>query len=168
MTQKKCEWIYPKTIDSNGSITSMIVQTGIIDRRPSFPANIFISSEVWLHPPRSRDFRYSELLPFPWVKFPIELGQEIEWDLTPKDGWKELEGVEVTGKLKVTDKIYCDFPAVKDSCWVIDITSTCSIGSFSGQYYYHEKIGFVYFYYDFNSYDISLKLHSLQKHNISN
>ncbi len=69
-----------------------------------------------------------------------------------------LEGVKMEGSSKETGRTYYDNPIVKDTCWVIDVRGKSEIGNFKARYYFHEKLGFVYFYYDFVSYQVEINL----------
>lgn len=156
LTQTKIEYIYNLKKNSSGGYTQNTEITGVIDRKENFITRIFSVSEVWLHPPRTGKLRVTELLPFPWIKFPIKIGQINEWKLTPKEGWKDMEGKKINGKISVVRKILFDNPAVKDSCWVLEGFGLSDFGKFKCSYYFSEKYGFIYFFYDFNQYQIEL------------
>ncbi len=154
--QRKINW---KFIMKDTIVTENIEETGVIDRaRGGSLLNLIFGSEIWIHPPRSSYLRLAEMVPFPNVKLPPKLGQRIDWELTPKKGWGEFEGVKVNGKLVVSSKIFFDNPIVKDTCWVIDAFGKSKIGNFKAQYYFHEKLGFVYFFYDFAFYKVEINL----------
>lgn len=155
-TQRKIEYIHFMKNDSSGGYSIHDGITGVIDRQGNFFTRIFLSSEIWLHPPRSGNLRVTELLPFPWIKFPINIGQTNDWELTPKEGWEDFEGKKIIGKIHVTEKILFENPAVKDSCWVLEGIGKSEIGEFKCKYYFSEKFGFVYFFYDMNKYQIEL------------
>ncbi len=158
ITQNKIEYIYNKTKDSTGGFTQITEETGVIDRQGNFLTRCFCNPEIWLHPPRSKYLRVTELLPFPWIEFPIYIGQTNNWELTPKQGWKDFEGKTIKGNIKVLDKIFYNNPAIKDSCWVLEGFGDSAIGNFKCKYYFSEKYGFVYFFYDFIKYNIEIIL----------
>lgn len=156
--QKKSKWT-TNLWNTGDSVTRKLIieQTGIVER--NYPAifNWIYSSQVWIHPPRYKPYLHlTEMVPFPWIKYPIEIGQKNDWELTPKSGWEELEGKTVTGNLSVNDRIYYDNPVIKDSVWVIDAIGKSEVGIYKAKYYFHEKFGFIYFYYDFNDYQIEI------------
>lgn len=157
--QIKCEWILCRQ-DSNNMQSISVSETGIIDNSGNFFRNLFLKPEVWIHPLRSStDYYYlTEMLPFPWIQYPISIGQIIEWELTPEAGWGDLKGRSVVGEIKVVDKIFYSNPVVNDSCWVIETIGISSIGNFSSKYYFNEKLGFVYFHYDLNDYTIDIEV----------
>lgn len=157
--QLKCEWLNVQyDLPKVGSKTTTRGTTGIIERHYPAIFSWIYSSQIWMHPPRHRPYVHlNEMVPFPWIEFPIFIGQKNDWKLTPKDGWKELEGKTVTGYIEVTDKIYFDNPVIKDSVWVLDAVGNSEVGRYTGKYYFHEKYGFIYFFYDFNQYQIEIE-----------
>jgi len=124
-----------------------------------------VSQKVWIHPPRpSIDFyrlRHTELVPFPYVEFPLKIGNNSPWELTLKEGWKDWEGVEVKGNITVADKVFNENKNVNDSCWVIDAYGNSRIGKYSATYLFNEKKGFVNFKYYINKDTIELKLYEI-------
>lgn len=122
------------------------------------------NNEVYLHPPHSGYWNYTELLPVPYIKFPITKdSNNINWKFPPRNNWKDLINKKVKGESRFMGKVYCDTPALADSCWEIDATSTCVLGSFNAKYYFHERYGFVYFFYDFGKYTVEMKLTDYQQ-----
>ena len=76
-TNKKQTEIYyviePKLKDNNIGIG----QTGAIEN----------NNNVWIHPPRSGFFSALETCPFPYIKFPIEIGKEWHDKMKIGDQW---------------------------------------------------------------------------------
>lgn len=155
-TQKKMNWIFIKK-DSNKSI-SIVSETGVIDRRENLINKIFNMSEIELPPPSNEYLEYAELVPSPYIRFPIIIGESIIKEYTFKKGWEGLKNKKVNGKIKVTGKIFYNNPVINDSCWTLDAIGKSSIGTFKAKYYFHETKGFVYFYYDFNKYQVVMEL----------
>ena len=152
-------WKISFKIDS-GNIGKKIVEstTGIVERHSFNFFSIFglFEPKIWIHPPRMQYMRLTEMVPFPYVELPAEVGDEYDWELTPKEGWGELKGKTVTGKITVDKKIFCGNKAVQDSCYVLNAIGKSDIGDFKGKYYFSNKKGFVYFYYDFNDYTVEI------------
>lgn len=155
-TQREIEYVYNRIKTSEGCYSQESEITGVIDRKGNIFSRLFIKPEIWLHPPRSKYLRMTEMLPFPWIKFPIKIGNSINWKLTPKEGWKELKGKSVKGKITVVNKTFYDNPIINDSCWVLEGIGESDIGKFKCKYYFSETYGFVYFLYDFNDYQIEI------------
>jgi len=164
-SQIKSTWEY--TFKKNDEINFVTETTGIVEHNQSnilSKLNI-VQAKIWLHPPRPDDtfynLKYTELIPFPYLEFPIKLNNKYPWELTLKDGWKEWEGIKIEGSILVKDKIYYDNKSILDSCWVLDAEGKSSIGTFNATYYYHETKGYVYFKYFIKKDTIELVLNEL-------
>ena len=157
--QIKSVWKMAIKIDS-GNIRKKLVEstTGIVERHSSNIFSIFglFEPKIWIHPPRILYMRLTEMVPFPYVEPPIEIGDKYNWELTPKEGWEELKGKTVTGKITVDQKIFYENTAVKDSCFVLNARGKSEVGDFQAKYYFSSKKGFVYFFYDFNDYTVEI------------
>ncbi len=109
--------------------------------------------------PTNKYLKLTEAIPSPQLKFPIELGHPINTKTKVKiTSNEELKGITVTGKIEVKGKIYYDNPIVKDSCLVLDVVGNSKLGTFKAKYYFHEKYGFVYFYFDFVKYQVEINI----------
>lgn len=148
--QRKIRWV---TIvrDSNKVLKDTTI-AGVIERE-GIP---FID----LLPPSDFYLRLAKLVGEPEVKLPVELGNkkkvETKIILGPLEAIEAIVGSEVSGKS------YYYNPLVKDTCWVIDAFGNSEKGNFKARYYFHEKLGFVYFYYEFVSYQVEINLIALK------
>ncbi len=152
ITQTQITWYYSVSYATGRTVTTET--TGVTDRSNSS----FLKNEIWIHPPRSGYMRLSEMVAFPQVKFPITLNEVTHTDLTPKEGWAELEGVNVKGTVIPVGKVVYKQDMLQDSCWKLQATGVSSAGNYSAVYYYHPAKGFVYFYYDFDKYTCEIDL----------
>lgn len=143
--------------DSSKNSISIEEYSGVYENQGNLIKNIFFKPSIWIHPFRSAKMRYAELFPFPKVELPIYQGQKINWHLVPKGGWKELEGLEINGYLKVVSSKYVQLNGKNVKIWVIEAKSFTKLGNYKSTYYFSEKLGFVYFYYDFNQYQVEIK-----------
>lgn len=104
---------------------------------------------LWLHPPRASIFSLLELSGFPYVKYPIQLNDEYEWNLLIGDHYSHPDFVNWKGnintiyKYKVVSKtkLKTKFGTLK--CFVIESTSENKLGIGKTTLYYHRKYGFV-------------------------
>lgn len=142
-TQTKIEWL-TLVKREDGSYVGVTEQTGVIDETDAGME----SGKIWIHPPRSGDLRLAELVPFPEIRLPMKIGDTYPSSLTPDEGWGDLKGVSVEGRLSVTGKVQYKPELIDDSCWVIDAKGKSSKGEFSARYYFHSLYGFVYMKYD--------------------
>lgn len=117
--------------------------TGLIENR----------NNIWLHPPRERFFKITELNPFPYIKKPYKIGNKWTWALeigsywgSPE--WKEWEGkidneynYEITGKKKIQTFI----GALE--CLEVTASAKSRIGETHAIFYFNKKYGFVKWIY---------------------
>lgn len=152
ITQTKIVWRIARR-DSNGSSVTE-EQTGVIDRSN----NIVGKNEIWLHPPRQDYLRLTELVAFPSVIVPVTQGQVIKNEVTPDEGWEELEGTHIKGTITVDGKVLYKGDVLRDSCLLLQAVGESEVGKYSAVYYFHPVKGFVYFFYDFKQYTCEIDL----------
>ena len=70
----------------------------------------------------------------------------------------KTDSVTFWGHIEIKDKVFYGNDAVQDSSWILDATGKSRKGHFEAQYYYHEDLGFVYFYYDLGTEKIKIEL----------
>lgn len=108
---------------------------------------------VWLHPPRSNQFRMTEINPFPYIKRPYEVGNTWTWDLEIGDQWGNWLWKEWNGNIKnqcfytITGKEIISSAFGKILCYVVKSNAESEIGSTSLTAYFSEKFGFVKLFY---------------------
>ncbi|MDD5530985.1 MAG: hypothetical protein PHX21_13290 [bacterium] len=137
--QRQIEWRYYK----NGK-WKIGENTGVVEG----------AENIFLHPPRNGDFRFTELTNFPEIYYgkvyPIENTSPMralkKWSgrLNIGRGWGEWEGVTVETSAKIGDK-KCIRTRMKDSleCWQIDTKGESKLGIYKTTYYFHTQYGFV-------------------------
>lgn len=153
MQGKKAMWSF---MDANSLLFKNTTDTSITEYTDMYDVD---KSYVSLPSPTIQYFRLTKGVPSPNIRFPIYKGYSMNVKTTFKKvkDQDQFENQTVTGKLEVVDKIYYDNPVVKDWCWVIDAVGNSSIGTFKAKYYFNEKYGYVYFNYDFNTYNIIME-----------
>lgn len=161
---KKCRWDFPPLRDSLGNIIKTDFLTGILDIKFWFPLNLFFASKIDFPPPEWDYLKYTWLLPHK-IKFPITIGQTIKWNETlgskrpPTDEFYQLK---VSGTVKVIGKKFYSNSIVHDTCWLLEAKSKSKLGEFNASYFFHEKLGFVYMFYNFIKYQVELELIDLK------
>jgi len=100
--------------------------------------------EVWMHPFRFNQFNFTEVAPFPEVKFPLEIGKSWTGNLQIQKGWGDWENTSGYFEYQVTDKkdITTSFGIIED-CWKIESKSTYEFGQSKLDYWFSEQLGFV-------------------------
>lgn len=106
------------------------------------------AEEVWMHPFRFNQFNFTEVAPFPEVKFPLEIGKTWTGNLNIQQGWGDWENThgyfeyEITGKENINTR----FGEI-ENCWKVVATSEYEFGKSKFDYWFSEKLGFVKMYY---------------------
>jgi len=105
---------------------------------------------IWMHPPRMQLFRILELNPFPYIKFPIELGSEWTWSIEVGGFWGDErwimwdESILNLIKYKVIEldvELNMSFGSLL--CTKIEAFAESSLGITFLNSYYNSKYGFV-------------------------
>ncbi len=125
--------IFYKYTDGSNSIT------GVVEN----------SKNLWMHPPRAGVFRLLEILPFPYVKFPIKVGDKYAWKLTIGDHYADSSLVYWTGSIenkmsyqvKSIDYLKTEFGALK--CAKVNAKAESRIGISMADFWYNQEYGFV-------------------------
>jgi len=111
-------------------------------------------NNIWLHPPRSGLFSALETCPFPYVKYPIEIGKEWKDKMKIGDQWcNEKWGVWEKKLLlsydyKITQKTKINTKIGELECYVIESTAKSEIGESKLKSFFSEKYGFVRLEYE--------------------
>ncbi len=128
---------------------------GRFDTLPNFEKSGIIENKlnVWLHPPRSNQFRMTEINPFPYIKRPYEVGNKWTWELAIGDQWSSRMWQEWNGNILnryfyvITGKEIISSAFGKLLCYVVKSRAQSEIGETSLTAYFNEKFGFVKLFY---------------------
>lgn len=134
-------------------------QTGV---RYSYSPNLKISTaetgvienvrNIWIHPFRGGQLAKVNLNAYPFVKFPLRLGEDYEWELSVGGSkysdprWKTWSGATVRKHLyKVVRKEKVLTPLGKEAIdvFVIQAETQGDIGHTSAEFWYNEYFGFI-------------------------
>ncbi|MGE0078117.1 MAG: hypothetical protein AB7S48_09675 [Bacteroidales bacterium] len=104
---------------------------------------------IWFHPPREYLFKILELNPYPFIKYPLEIGHSWDWKLRVGSGWgdkrwKQWDGiVEFTYKYTIAGEkiIKTNFGSI--DCFVVESEAVSSIGKTKLTSYFNTTYGFV-------------------------
>ena len=111
-------------------------------------------NNIWLHPPRDGLFSSLETCPFPYVKFPVEIGKEWKDKMKIGDQWcNEKWGVWekkllLSYEYKTTQKTKINTKLGELECYVIESTAKSEIGESKLKSFFSEKYGFVRLEYE--------------------
>jgi hypothetical protein len=127
-------------------------QTGIsfiIDKNITTTGLIENELNVWLHPPREYLFKILELNPFPYIKYPLEVGNSWNWKLKIGSAWgdkrwKVWSGI-IENKYQYSivgiEKIKTIFGTL--DCYIVEGQAESELGKTKLTSYFNEKYGFV-------------------------
>ena len=130
-------------------------QTGIsyiIDKNNlNHPKTGLIENErnIWFHPPREYLFQILELNPYPYIKYPLEIGHEQIWKLRIGDSWGDKRWKQWKGVARFNYKysivgektIKTNFGNL--DCFIVESEAISSIGKTRLTSYFNSKYGFV-------------------------
>ena len=125
-------------------VFSSILSTGLVEN----------DQNVWLHPMRSGFFGALETCPFPYVKLPLQMGQEWSDEMKISNSWSNKLWGEWRGKLrliyhyKVCEQCKLQTSLGSLNCYVIESTAISKIGTAILRSYYSEQYGFVRMEYE--------------------
>lgn len=110
------------------------VQEGIIE-------NV---DEIWMHPFRFNQFSFTEVAPFPKIKFPLKIGKKWFGQLSIKKGWGDWENTSGNFKYEIVSKRDIEIPfGTLKNCWEVKSESTYPFGKSKFNYWFNEEFGFV-------------------------
>ncbi len=136
--------------DENENIFKVEVETSLND-----------NNNVILYFPSIDNLDFLKLFPEPSLSYPLFLGKFFTYK---RNDTKEIKGLSkyeesiIEARYKITDKILYESNFLNDTCWFIMNDTKTNQGNFTSKYYFHEKYGFVYLFYDFNDFQVELSL----------
>jgi len=119
------------------------------DVNPYITGLIENEKNIWLHPPREFLFRILELNPFPYIKYPLQIGHTWTGDLLIGGQWGDKRWKEWSGNIlnkyqyKITDKKTVNTPLGSMECYVIESEAKSELGITKLTSYFNEQFGFV-------------------------
>ncbi len=111
-------------------------------------------NNIWIHPPRSGFFSSLETCPFPFIKYPITIGEEWQDEMKIGDHWcNEKWGVWdkkllLSYDYKITKKTTINTKIGTLDCYVIESSAKSKIGESKLKSYFSEQYGFVRLEYE--------------------
>lgn len=135
-TQEEQNWVLAnpinKTLDLSSRWTSDTWE-GLIENE----------NEVWIHPIRHNQYVFTEVAPFPEVKFPIEKDKTWRAGLGSLGGWGDWDGMDIISTYKVIGQETIKTMLGKIACWRIEAKAEFDLGTSTLVYHFHEDLGFV-------------------------
>ncbi|MEJ5315616.1 MAG: hypothetical protein WHS63_01270 [Tenuifilum sp.] len=149
-----------EVLNSNMNFTDPIYYQTCISyifdkNNPYNPKTGLIENErnIWFHPPREYLFQILELNPYPYIKYPLEIGHSWNWKLKIGDSWgdkrwKLWKGiVEFKYKYSIVAKKTIKTNLGDLDCFVIEGEAESTLGKTKLTSYFNSRYGFVRFDY---------------------
>ena len=104
---------------------------------------------IWIHPPREYLFQILQLNPYPFIKYPLEIGRSWSWKLQIGSAWgdkrwKEWEGiVEFSYRYRIIGKEEVKTGVGNFDCFIIESEAISHLGKTKLTSYFSPQEGFV-------------------------
>ena len=107
--------------------------TGIIETR----------ARTWMHPFRSNQYGFTEVAPFPSVRFPLEQGKTWTSDLNIYEGWGVWANSTLNNTYEVVGYETIDTEFGELEAWHVSSLTIAEFGTSTHNFWYHMELGFV-------------------------
>ena len=99
--------------------------------------------QVWMHPFRHNQFNFTEVAPFPEVRFPLNIGKTWTENLGIQ-GWGDWNNSSINSHYEVVDRgiVNTNYGKI-ENCWKVLSKSNFILGESVFEYWFNEKLGFV-------------------------
>lgn len=124
--------------------------------------------EIWMHPLRSNQFNFTEVAPFPEIKFPLRIDKSWSGGLSIQQGWGDWENSSGNFQYKVVAKenIKTKYGQI-DDCWKIESQATYQFGKSYFDYWFNEDLGFIKMEYkNYGNQTLSIELAEVKDNSI--
>lgn len=101
------------------------------------------AEQVWMHPIRVNQYKFTQVAPYPDVRLPLEKGKKWESSAHIFNGWGEWNHFRTSSEYEVLGKTTYELNSTKIDCWVVESTLKSSIGKSALTTLFNEKYGFV-------------------------
>lgn len=105
-------------------------------------------NKIWMHPFRNNQFSFTEVAPFPEIKYPLEIGKTWTGNLTLQEGWGDWDNSSGNFSYLIKKKEDITIPyGVVQGCYKVESKAKYPFGESLLDFWFHEKLGFVKFNY---------------------
>jgi len=98
---------------------------------------------VWMHPFRSNQYNFTEVAPFPEVRFPLQVGATWSSKLTVYEGWGKWENSTIEDSHRIMGKENITVPFGELETWQVSSEASAPFGTSTQKVWFHEELGFV-------------------------
>ncbi len=99
--------------------------------------------QVWMHPIRINQYKFTEIAPFPEVQLPLKKGKKWGNPTMIDEGWGEWNGLNIESTYKTAGQTTFKLNDLKIDCWIIKSVAKCQLGESKLTTYFNEEYGFV-------------------------
>ena len=144
---------------------------GILERRwmeQGIEGVIENVEEIWMHPFRFNQFNFTEVAPFPEIKFPLKIGKTWSGQLRIMDGWGDWTNTSGSFEYEVVaqETINIKYGSI-DNCWHIISKSEYPFGNSTFEYWFNESLGFVKKEYkNYGNQTLSIELEEIKENSM--
>ncbi len=101
------------------------------------------SSSTWMHPFRSNQYAFTEVAPFPSVRFPLETGKTWSTSLNIYDGWGVWANSTLNSTYEVVGYETINTAYGELEAWHINSIASADFGTSTHNFWYNIELGFV-------------------------
>lgn len=119
--------------------SAIIEMTGLIENEKN----------IWMHPPREYLFKILELSPYPYIKYPLEVGHRWNWKLQIGQHWGDKRwkvwsgNIENNYQYSIIGKETIKTSVGLLECYVIESEAKSELGTSKLTSYFNKQFGFV-------------------------
>lgn len=97
---------------------------------------------IWMHPFRKNQYTFTEVVPFPQVVLPLEIGKKWSGTLNIHD-WGVWSDTKVSSQFEITSYEKVTLPLGELDTWRIDSYADTRFGRSTQTLWFHAELGFV-------------------------
>lgn len=115
--------------------------------------------KVWMHPPRSNEFRWLELTPFPEVQMPLKEGKKWSSTISTHEGWGSFSNKNIFSSYSIDKKTNYQVNNKNYESYLINASSKVDDLVFESKFVFSKEVGFLAFnYHSPYDEDLTIKL----------
>ena len=99
--------------------------------------------EIWIHPMRQNQYKFTEVAPFPTIKFTLNIGKSWESTVNIFEGYGEWDNKSVVSNYEITGQVEFKYKNKLFNCWIIYAEAIFEDGNSSLELLFNENLGIV-------------------------
>ncbi|MGB0930990.1 MAG: hypothetical protein ACPGVB_09460 [Chitinophagales bacterium] len=103
---------------------------------------------VWLHPMRHNQYSFTQVAPYPHLRYPLEIGNKWSTSLEMLGTDGDWSYANIQKNHEITDSFTKSYPNIGTlKCWELNATATFKMSTSTLQYFFNEQYGFTELHY---------------------